>query len=369
MAKKSLGYVELEWICPSCGTRNPGSQKTCQSCGMAQPDDVEFQQPAQEKLVEDEARLARAKAGPDIHCHYCGARNPGTATNCSQCGADLSEGAARASGGVLGAHKDKVAEPIECSACGAMNDANAPKCVQCGSPLAEPPPPPPQPKPAAPPPKPKRGLFGIVLTALVVLICAGCITGFILFNRTEDATGTVKDVSWTRIVAIEELVPVTKENWRDEIPVEAVIGLCKEKVHHTETRATGQTREICGTPYTVDTGSGFGEVVQDCRTEDIKDEVSVFEESCEYTVEEWQEVDRAIANGNNLNPNWPAPNITRGQREGERQEKYNVTFSSEQGTYTYTTTDAAEFSQYDVGSKWLIKINTFDIVTEVEPIK
>jgi hypothetical protein len=29
MAEKELGYVELEWRCPSCGNRNPGSAKKC----------------------------------------------------------------------------------------------------------------------------------------------------------------------------------------------------------------------------------------------------------------------------------------------------------------------------------------------------
>ena len=54
MTKKSLGYVELEWICPNCDTKNPGPQKTCLSCGMPQPDDVKFEQRAQETLIEDE---------------------------------------------------------------------------------------------------------------------------------------------------------------------------------------------------------------------------------------------------------------------------------------------------------------------------
>ena len=371
MARKSLGYVELEWTCPSCGTRNPGSQKTCLSCGMPQPDDVEFEQPAQEKLIEDEAKLAKAKAGPDIHCHYCGSPNPGTAKTCSQCGADLSEGTKRQSGQVLGAHRDKPAAPIKCPACGTSNDAAAPKCVRCGASLAVKP----EPKPAKPTPPPlpakkgRFGIFGVVAVVVVLLICAACVTFFVLSNRTSDVNGTVKTVSWSRTIAIEALVPVTREDWRDQIPPGAIVGVCTQKVHHTESRSTGRTREICGTPYTVNKGSGFGEVVQDCQTEDITEDVEVYADSCQYTIDVWQEVDKATAGGNDLNPRWPAPRLRGEQREGNRTDTYNITFTTEQGTYSYSPATAAEFARYNIGSRWILKINTFDTVTGVEPLK
>ncbi len=372
MAKKSLGYVELEWTCPSCGTQNPGSQKTCSSCGMPQPDDVEFKQPAQEKLIEDDAKLEQAKAGSDIHCHYCGSRNLATAKTCSQCGANLSEGEKRESGQILGAHRDKPAEPVECPACGTMNDAGAPKCINCGSGFgADRQPEPAKPKPPpVPAKKSKAGLFGIVgIVALVLVICGACITFFVMFSRTEDVNGTVKNTSWTRTIGIEELVPVTREDWRDEIPAKAVIGICTEKVHHTESQPTGRTKEICGTPYTVDKGSGYGEVVQDCRTEQLTEDVSVYATSCKYTIDEWQEVDKETSGGSNLNPQWPDPHLRAGQREGNRKEIYEVSFTTENGAYTYNVDTAGEFAQFDTGSKWVLKVNTFDIVTDVEPVR
>ena len=133
MVKKSLGYVRTEWTCPNCQTRNPGPQKTCASCGMPQPDDVKFEQTAQEEIITNEAEIEKAKAGPDIHCYYCGSRNPAGAATCSQCGADLTEGTARKSGDILGGHRQGPAPKITCSACGAENEANASKCGQCGA--------------------------------------------------------------------------------------------------------------------------------------------------------------------------------------------------------------------------------------------
>ena len=94
MQRKSKGFVELEWVCPNCEGRNPGAVKTCQQCGAPQPENVQFQRASNEKIITDEKSVAAAKAGADIHCGFCGTRNPATATVCSQCGADLKEGKA-----------------------------------------------------------------------------------------------------------------------------------------------------------------------------------------------------------------------------------------------------------------------------------
>jgi ribosomal protein L40E len=370
MAKKSLGYVELEWTCPNCQTRNPGPQKTCLSCGLPQPEDVTFEQPAEEKIITDEAEIAQAKAGPDIHCYYCGSRNPAGAERCSQCGALLSEGTARTSGQVLGAHRTEPAEPVLCPACGTPNPPDAAKCGQCGAslPRVETAPPPPA-KPQTAPAK-KRSRFGIYAgLAVLLLICGACITYFVLFNQTEETIGRVQAVSWTREVVVEELLPVSDEGWREEIPAEAIIGVCTEKVHHRETRPTGQTREVCGTPYTVDQGSGYGEVVQDCETEQITEEVPIYAEFCEYTVDEWQEVDRLSASGTDALAIWPEINLGQRQREGPREQSYEIVFETEQGTYTYTTGNEKEFAQAKIGSRWVLQINTFNVVTDVEPVR
>jgi len=111
MAKGSLGYVELEWVCPFCGGRNPGRVKVCGNCGAAQPKDVQFQQAAQNVIVTDAEALESIKVGPDIHCPFCGTRNPGNAATCSRCGGDHGArgrsagcGCARSGGSHAGCH-------------------------------------------------------------------------------------------------------------------------------------------------------------------------------------------------------------------------------------------------------------------------
>jgi hypothetical protein len=146
------------------------------------------------------------------------------------------------------------------------------------------------------------------------------------------------------------------------------VGNCREEQRGTESRPSGQTREVCGTPYTKDTGTGVGEVVQDCETEPIYEEVPVYDDMCSYTATVWQRVDQVSLTGNDLNPRWPETSISGpSRREGGREEKYEVIFDTDGRIYTYTTTNADEFQKFQPGSRWVLKVNSFDAVTSVEP--
>lgn len=360
MARKSLGYVELEWTCPNCGSVNPGSVTVCQSCGAAQPADVEFHQPAEEKLIEDEEKLARAEAGPDIHCAYCGARNPATNTICRQCGADLSEGVARDSGEVLGAHRDEPAPDVACPYCGEMNPATAKRCAHCNASLAETrPEPEPKKKPEGESLKRSRRnpmlIYGII--AVVVIACAALA---FLFLRTDEVVGEVTAVEWERTITIEGLGPVEEEGWQEEVPAEAEIVECEDRLYETQDEPAPNAREVCGTPYTVDDGSGFGEVVQDCEYE-------IYEPWCEYTVQEWVPVDEEIATGSDYSPYWPELQLDAEQRAGEEEEKYSCHFAASDEDYTYTTSSLENYRRCEIGSRWTLNVNALGGVVSIEP--
>ncbi|RMF00237.1 MAG: zinc ribbon domain-containing protein [Chloroflexi bacterium] len=384
MAKKSLGYTELEWTCPNCDTRNPGAKKICLSCGSPQPDNVEFHQPAQETLITDEKKLAEAKAGPDVHCHYCGSRNSATAKTCSQCGADLSEGEKRKAGKVLGAHRDKAAPPITCPSCGAANAPDAPKCVQCGASLVSPRPAA-APGPAAPPPAPASSAKSkhkshrrptpqsktsggmsttgkIVLVGLTLLMCAILAGVVMLLTRTSDVTATAAGVTWTRSIIIEQLQPVTRQGWRDEIPMGAVRGECTQKLRREQDQPAANAVEVCGTPYTVDTGSGFGQVVQDCKYQ-------VYDDFCQYTSQEWQRVNELTRQGDGgMALQWPALSLAENQREAGRSETFLCTFNTESGIKNYAGgPDMLEWCQ--PGSRWILKVNGLGGITDVQPAR
>jgi len=353
MAEKELGYVELEWRCPSCGNRNPGSAKTCKQCGAALSDKVQFEQAPQEQIIADKEKIAAAAAGADIQCAYCNATNPATAKKCKQCGADLTEGKAREAGQVLGGFRDQPAPPLKCPSCGAENPATALKCAQCGAALL-------QPKPQAAPPPAKGGFPVGILIAVLLGICALVGVFLALSARTSDLTAEVTGLTWRRAIAIEALSPVTRETWRDEVPANAPLGQCTRKVHHTQPNPAPGAKEVCGTPYTVDQGSGYGKVVQQCVYE-------VYADWCEYQAMEWRVVNTLVAQGADLNPIWPELRLVNDQRAGGRQEEYQVKFIANDKTYTFTPPNSNDFVQFQPGSRWKLKVNTFGAITGVEP--
>ncbi len=278
MARKTLGFTQLEWTCPRCNARNPGPEKTCLSCGGPQPEDVVFEQPLKQELITGEQAEKIAAQQPDIHCGFCGTRNPADAATCKQCGADLQQGIRRASGAVVGAFSTAPAAETVCAACSSPNPAEARFCRTCGAPLS---------KPAAAPATaaPPRSRTGMIIAGIAVLLlavlCLLAVSG--VFNRTTEQTGTVESVSWRTQLAVEALAPVQRSDWRDQLPAGAELGSCELRFAFTADEPQPVATEVCGTPYTVDQGTGFGEVVQDCVYQ-------VYAEYCSYTILDWQVV-------------------------------------------------------------------------------
>jgi len=360
MARKTLGYAELQWTCPNCEGVNPGLEKTCGQCGAPQPEDVKFEQAQQAELRQDDEILAQVKAGPDIHCPYCGTRNPGDAEACIQCGGDLVEGRRRESGKVLGAYQapsDTPEENIACPNCGTENPESAKTCVQCGAnlraqqPLSDLP-------ATSQPGKVKRPPIGMIVV-LVVICCAVAALIFFL-TRTEATTGVVQSVGWERSIAIEGLGPVEYRDWIDQIPSEAKVGSCEQNVRSIESQPQPNSEEVCGTPYSVDSGSGVAEVVQDC-------EYQVYDDYCSYALIEWQVVDTASISGNDFYPEWPEPAISTEQRLGQQSESYTVYFDTTQGTLDYAVSNFSEYQQFQIGTQWNLEVNTLGGVVSVTP--
>ncbi len=111
-----------------------------------------------------------------------------------------------------------------------------------------------------------------------------------------------------------------------------------------------RAREVCGTPYVVDQGSGFGKVMQDCRYE-------VYADWCQYRTMAWVLTDPLALEGADLAPRWPSATLAQNQRAGERTEVYKVTFTANDKTYTYRPDTAAEFAQFTPGSRWVLTVS------------
>ncbi|OGN74514.1 MAG: hypothetical protein A2X25_06425 [Chloroflexi bacterium GWB2_49_20] len=338
---------------------NPGPQKTCAACGSPQPDNVEFENMPQQDLVTDTSALENAKKGADIHCPYCDTRNPVDARQCKQCGGDLTGGQQRKSGSVLGAYTSGPAEQVPCPTCGKPNPANAGRCSSCGAAMTagtlQPTPPAPA---VARPTVGKRS--PALIAGLVVLFCllaVGCFALISFLTRTREITGTVSGAEWMLSIHVEQLAQVTKSDWRESIPAGAQVGTCEQRVNRTQDQPEGNYKEVCGTPYTVDTGTGYGEVVQDCQYE-------IYMDYCDYTAQEWQVVQKYDQTGQDFTPIWPQVVLAAGQREGTRTETYTVFFDTENGQLDYITEDAAVFQQFQPASLWFLEVNTLGNITD-----
>jgi ribosomal protein L40E len=361
MTQETVGYVELEWTCKRCGSKNPGSNTLCASCGAAMGEQDQFELPEQPVLVT--FAPAATASGSDVHCPYCGGRSPAGSKNCAQCGADLTDAKAREAGQVIGTFQAGPVPDVACPYCGTPNPATALKCRQCSGSLAKPSTA--RPAPASTRPTPTatgRGLkLGIGVAALVAMLCL-CGIVFAALGRTTDAPGVVQALNWERSIEIKEQRPVTREDWQDEIPSGASRGTCERKVRRVQAEPAPGADKVCSTPYVIDQGSGQGKVVQDCQ-------YKVYDNWCKYTANEWQVVDRAAVSGNDANVRWPDTRLKPNQREGDRAEKYQVTFAANDQRYTYTPKDAAEFAQFTLGSRWTLKINALGGVGSVQPAR
>ncbi|MCP4420017.1 MAG: hypothetical protein GY805_25700, partial [Chloroflexi bacterium] len=179
-----------------------------------------------------------------------------------------------------------------------------------------------------------------VMMAILGLFVVICIVLVVLSRRTEDVVGEVQAVNWKYSVVVEALQPVEDEDWRDDISADAEILSCREEVRRVQPNPAPNSVEVCGTPYTVDTGTGVGEVVQDCEYE-------VYDDMCSFTQLAWREFDTVSLSGDDFVPEWPNPTLAQDQREGERTESYEVVFNADGDSYTYHPDSLNEYGRFE----------------------
>jgi hypothetical protein len=199
----------------------------------------------------------------------------------------------------------------------------------------------------------------VAIPVAVLALGACCVLAAFLFFHTEKYAGTVESAQWQRIVPIEELRDVTRQDWEDEVPQGAKTLSCDLKYRTRQDSPAANATEVCSTQL-VDKGNGAAEVVEDCSYE-------VYDNYCKYTAQEWQQVDKSSSQGNDLNPYWPQVNLGAGQREGERQATYTVQFQTDKGIKEYTTDDEKLFSQFQTGSTWTLEINPLGAIVSIQP--
>jgi hypothetical protein len=350
--RRTVGYIQNEWTCPNCGTRNKGGVKTCENCGAPQPENVQFELPSEQNFVTDEASINAAKSGPDIHCPFCGTRNPASAKTCSQCGGDLVEGKARETGRLMQAPPPQP-KVVKCDNCGTENPGSNSACSNCGSPLphiaqaANAVPVRSGISPAVPPgtkKKPNLLLIGGMIAGLA--ICC-IVVGVLFFFPSKSVQATVTDVHWQTSVPVQEIEAINYSNEPGSPPSDAYNVSCHD-----------ESQNVCENK-TVDKGNGYSEVVEECHTET--------EQYCSYTMDEWTTIQTYPLEGNDLQPIYDDPGISSSQRLGNASEDLTVVFSTPDGEEMYSPDTVSEFQQYTIGSTWTLKMNALGGVVSVEP--
>jgi hypothetical protein len=180
--------------------------------------------------------------------------------------------------------------------------------------------------------------------------------------QTNELTGTVQDARWVRTIPVEALVPVERNAWREDVPAGVEVLSCRAEVRSVRDSPAPNAREVCGTPYTVDTGTGMGRVVQDCRYE-------VYDDRCTYQTEEWRIVNTLERSGAGFQPEWPAFAPEPRQRLGAGRERFQCIIRSDDRTFTYEPRTFEQYLQCQPGSQWELEVNGFGSLTGAQRLR
>jgi hypothetical protein len=299
--EQSLGHYQMLWDCGYCGARKllGVTHRYCPECGAPQD-------PTRRYFPSDEDKIA-------VENHvYVGA--------------------------------DRV-----CPACQSPQSAKASHCGHCGSPLDASP----EvrrvdaaPRAAAAVPRRKRRWW---LVALIVGVFLAGFYTLCLWKKTAEMT--VLGRRWERAIEIQEYRDVTREAWREQVPLSARGVSCFRQQRSTRQIPDGETCR----DERKDKGDGTFEVVRTC-TPKYRNE-PVYDERCRYLAQDWVRVDEAVQRGvgGTGQPAWPAvslPAVRQGigaRREGARREVYVVDLQEKGGGKHECKVAASKWEKYRDG--------------------
>lgn len=405
---------EGAWDCPYCGrTRNRGPEKFCGGCGIPRGGDVKFYLPEDARLVKDEEELARAKAGPDWKCEYCGADNHTDKEFCSGCGAPKDGAPVRK---VIEYKFDETKEgkkidyTLKLTGTGFAVEAmgqifegktadeafnkffehlrESEKLVKERS----------YPEPPIKAPQSTSHQKQSPVTKALFFGCFSLIFFFILFaiymiipRRTS---GTVNGFHWQTSIDLERLNTLTETKWEYEVPNDARIMSRRREIHHynkvqigTTTKSKTVTEKIkTGTKKvkvgTRDKGNGYFEDVYEDRPiykevekkvtyqEPVYRDVPEYRYKVTYQIDRWQIVGTRSDSGDDQNASVPELKPGYKERKGKISEEFTVFFEGpKKKKLTYKTRNKEEWLTFRIGQKYELKADLHGNVTKIERAK
>jgi hypothetical protein len=343
--KAGENVFQMLWDCRFCGAKKllGVDARHCPNCGAAQdPEWRYFPSEADKKIVSDPNY---AYAGVDKICPFCGQPNSAAAKFCKDCGGDLigAKDAVRKANVVTGLGED---------APGVVEDVALKKAQAEQTAIS-----------AASKPRGKITRTQIIVLGIVALfIGIGAIVSFLALSK-HAASVTVSDVSWQRVINVEQYNALHESNWQDSVPIGAYSQSCYAKDRpHDETYT-----EACGIER-IDNGNGsFTEREKTCtriRT------VYTPDTYCNYVVNRWTSITPLQTSGGpNDAPVWPnfVPLQTSGlgaQRESSRSQTLKVMFKDTgqaNRTFTYNPPDENKWRSFQPGQQYNLEVNGLNI--------
>lgn len=295
---------EMLWDCSYCGqTKNLGlTHRFCPSCGAPQQPERRYFPPEDQKIAVQNHQFV----GADLNCPACQTPQSARARNCGHCGSPLD------SAGAVAKQADvRVGGPPV---------GGAP---MGGAPMGSP-----QFPPGAATAKPKSGggaKKGCIIGGVAFVVLACLASACLFFFWKQDKAVTVESHTWRRAIAIERYQTVNDSQWCDSLPPGARVISRSQRQRGTRQVQDGQN---C-TTRNVDNGDGTFRQVQDCQPRYRQE--PTYADHCTYSVERWQRVDQAVAQGAGTMPppSWPPVNVSGCMqigctRAGARTETYTL---------------------------------------------
>lgn len=318
-----MAIREGVWDCPYCdatGIRGPLNE--CSNCGAPRDKDVKIYLPDDAAEVTEDQALAKAKAGADWRCAYCGRENPVGQTICQECGAAPDGSGGKRETGIV---EDK---------------------------------PKPAPRPAARPAKKKGGILWIVLG---VILAIGLGLYFFVF-RIHAETVKVLSHEWERVIQIEKFKKVTEQGWENEVPHNARVLSRNRELFKTEKIKVGSKKVKAGKK---DLGNGYFEDV--FKDEPIYEEKKIFKDKVSYEVERWMPERKAKAAGSDLMPAWPTVQLNAQERQTDKTETLKIVVELKGGEReSFSLTDMKRWKWYENGKSYKAEVRASGGISELE---
>jgi len=316
-----MGY----WDCPSCQhKKNLGPNATCAQCGRPRGPNIAFYTDDSAPTVEDPELVARARAGADWKCKFCGSDNQAGILDCHNCGA-----------GPDGSVKRQ--EKFIASA-------------------------------ASNPPA-KRGTWKIVLAIVLALVGSVGLLIYFLFVRTKALEVTVESVAWVKTVEVEELTTDRRESWKDDVPAGAT-KIKSESKSRSKTVQDGTKKVKTGKK---DLGNGMFEDIYKEEPNMVTKQVD--DTWVTYEVEEWRKKD--VVKSESIDGSEPKDPQATGamgpkRRIGERTNKAVFQLKGADGKrYSYDvdvgSSGASAIARYEVGKKYIAQVTAAGGVQKLGP--